>query len=220
MKSLSFTRRRLLFTRLNSKPFHFTVGLDSHDALKSTKVNVYSAPEWDNIKSYLTEKGYFQLQNNKDSSKIMYEIWRDCVFQNEEFKPKYFALLPFFFEDTYTRYAKKKFILEMNLLPDTKYLHFVCALPSGITEFIEPLTDVIPIPAEDFKLKHIVLRSRPADFIDSDMFYINRKSSVIFCFDKQGTWNKEGVNHEVLNIKNSMEEPNWFDYIKLDTYWH
>ena len=215
-------RRHTLIKQIyktQKKNFLHSVNLDSSDALKSSSVNVYTSPEWNEIYNFLNTKGYFKLTGKGSSSEVMYELWKDCVMSNESFKPKYFALLPFFFENSYSRYAQKKFILEMNLLPETKHLHFKCALSSGIHEFIEPLTDVIPIPPQDFKMRHVLMRSRPADFIDGDMFYTNRKTLTMYCFDKQGTWNKEGVNHEVLHVKNALEEPNWFDHLKMDTYW-
>lgn len=204
---------------VSKKGFRYTVGHNTSDILKSQSVNIYKAPELEQIEEYLNKFNYYGLKG-KNSPKQLYQIWQDYIFSNDaSFKSKYFALLPFFFEDANTLSAKKKFILEMSLLSDTKYLKLKAATSTGVIDFVEPLEDIVPITAEDFKVRHLILRSRPADFIDGDMFYANRKTLTILCFDKQGTWNEEGVNHPLLNVKNTLNEANWFDHLKYDTVW-
>lgn len=213
----SFLFNKPLFKFILSKNFHFTLGVDNSDILKSSQVNVYKSPEWNEVIGNLQSKGYFKLHGN-ESFNTSCDIWKE-VIMNTSFKPKYFALLPFFFEDSYSTQSKKKFILEMNLLPEVNYLHFLCVLPSGLHEFVENLNDIVPLPAEDYRIRQQVLRSRPADFIDMDMIYGNRKTLNMLLFDKQGCWSKEGVNHKLLNIENSMNEGSWFDHIKVDNNW-
>lgn len=104
------------------------------------------------------------------------------------FKKKYFALLPFFLEDRQTLFAKKKFVLKMDLFPESKHLEFTCAMISGIQKFIEPLEDIVPLPPSDYRFRHTILRSRPPQFVDMDMVYGNRKILNMFCFDQHGSW--------------------------------
>jgi len=39
-----------------------------------------------------------------------------------------------------------------------------------------------------------------------DMVYGNRKIINMYCFDKQGTWDKEGVDHPVEELNVKMEQ--------------
>lgn len=55
----------------------------------------------------------------------------------------------------------------------------------------EPIEDIIPIPPEDFRIRHLLLRSRPPHFVDMDMLYANRKLPNIYCFDQKGIWATE-----------------------------
>ncbi len=41
----------------------------------------------------------------------------------------------------------------------------------------------------------------------------------MYCFDKQGTWDKEGVDHPVLKLESSYKEQNWFDHIQWNNQW-
>ena len=47
------------------------------------------------------------------------------------FKSKYFSLIPFFLEDRNTSKATKKFVLNMELFPESKHLRFTIAMLSG-----------------------------------------------------------------------------------------
>ena len=53
------------------------------------------------------------------------------------------------------------------------------------------MKDVVPIPSEDLRIRHLVLRSRPASFVDMDMLYANRKIPNVYCFDQKGVWDNE-----------------------------
>ena len=52
-----------------------------------------------------------------------------------------------------------------------------------------------------------------------DMVYGNRKIIDMYCFDKQGSWDKQGVEHPVLKLENSYKEQNWFDHIQWNNQW-
>jgi len=59
------------------------------------------------------------------------------------------------------------------------------------------LEDFIPIPPEDYRIRHYISRSRAPHFVDMDMLYGNRKLSNIYCFDSQGTWVEEVNNYNI-----------------------
>lgn len=205
---------------LQNMGFKFTIGKSTRDILKSSKINVYTSPEFDSVNEYLQSRDYYKLVPKGNAIEVKKEIFSQCVFSNEQFRAKYFALLPLLLEDNYTLHGQKKYVLEMNVLPEVKYLQFKALAVDGVLEFVEPIEDIIPITPEDYRVRHRVLRSRPARFADMDMVYTNYKSMMMYIFDKQGNWNKEGVEHEVLDIKNTMEEHTWFDHLKSDNHWH
>lgn len=208
------------FIKLQQKNFKYTVGLDPSEIDTSDKVTIYTAPEHKEIFDYLNSQNYFKIIPKGNSVQTLTNIWKNCIENSKDFKKKYYGLMPLIFDDKFSLRAKKKFILEMNLLPKVKYVEFIACLSSGIVKFISPLEDIIPITADDFKLRHHVIKSLPADFVDIDMIYTNYKTMDMFCFDKQGTWHSDGVNHELLNVNNSLKENRWFDYLKSDTFWH
>ncbi len=52
-----------------------------------------------------------------------------------------------------------------------------------------------------------------------DMLYANRKLPNVYCFDAQGSWINEGVNHPVLKLEKSYNEKNWFNHILWENQW-
>ena len=179
--------------------YFFTRQSSTPEITKGKKVLVYEGQEWQEMNKFLDENKYFDIKP-RDKAEInrMYSIWQDCVM-NTNFKAKYFALRPFFFEDRSTSRAKKKFVLKMELYPESKYMKFTFAMMSGIHEQYEPLVDVVPITPGDYRVRHLILRSRPPQFVDMDMVYGNRKVIDMYCFDKQGTWVKD-VTIYLFNI--------------------
>ena len=92
---------------------------------------VYEGPEWNEINEYLKSKNFYDIiPKDFKSTEDVYNIWQDCVM-NTNFKEKYFALLPFFMEDRQTSRAKKKFVLNMELFPESQQLKFTIAMISG-----------------------------------------------------------------------------------------
>jgi hypothetical protein len=176
----------------NIHGFYFTRQSNTDAITKSgVSVPLYEAPEWREINDYLQAYNYYDIipKDNQSETK-MKSIWTNCVM-NGQFKPKYFALLPFFVEDRQTIRAKKKFVLNMELYPESKYMKITLAMISGVISIYEPLEDIVPITPGDYRVRHLMLRSRPPAFVDMDMVYGNRKILNMYCFDKQGTWNKE-----------------------------
>ena len=116
----------------NILTYQFTRQLDTKDIVAGGSVSVYEGPEWNEVYAYLNKYDYFNIEY-KDEKKIdhAYSLWEDCVMETS-FKPKYFGLLPFFVEDRQTTQAKKKFVLKMELLPESKYLKFYLAMISGM----------------------------------------------------------------------------------------
>lgn len=182
---------QLNFFKVSSKNisgFFHTRSIGTEKIKKGTHINVYEAPEWSEMEKHLNENNYFDIIPKDNSSiKQSYDLWTNCVL-NSQFKAKYFSLLPFFVEDRQTVRAKKKFVLKMELLPDSKHLKFTLAMISGVATRYEPLDDIVPIAPGDYRTRHLLLRSRPPSFVDMDMVYGNRKIIDMYCFDKQGTW--------------------------------
>jgi hypothetical protein len=132
LKRLLYLPKKLL--KVNSKNivgYYQTVQKSSSEIEKEQKVDVYEGPEWQEIQNSLTKNNYFNISpNSNENIKKLQDMWEDCVFSTS-FKPKYFSLLPFNLEDRQSLYAKKKFVLKMELYPDTKYLRFTYAMISG-----------------------------------------------------------------------------------------
>lgn len=187
-------RSGFILTQTAKKNFHnfyFTRGINTKDILKGDQVSVYEASEWQEMEEFLRKSNYFSLlPKNKTQIEYAKNAWIDCVMKTQ-FKEKYFALLPFFLENTYSLRAKKRFVLKMDLFPESKHLMFKIALESGISTVYEPLSDFIPLTPNDYKAKHMFLRSAPPHFVDMDMIYGNYKLWSMYCFDKTGTWVQE-----------------------------
>jgi hypothetical protein len=191
LKSKVFKRSLLTFSKKRISGYFFTRQASTAEITKGQPVTVYESADWPEISDYLVSKNYFSLvPKNSKIEDEMYNIWQDCVMYTN-FKPKYFALLPFFLEDGKTMRAKKKYCLKMELYPESKYLKFTYAMISGIHQSYEKLDDVIPLTPSDYRTRHLILRSRPPQFVDMDMLYGNRKVLDMYCFDKQGSWVKE-----------------------------
>ncbi len=185
---------RMNFFKIYSKNItgYFYTRMPNTEVIKKGEsVLVYEAPEWNEMEKFLNDNDYFSIiPKDSLSEQKMYDIWTECVL-NTQFKSKYFGLLPFFVEDRQTIRAKKKFVLKMELYPETKHLKFTIPMISGVAERFEALEDIVPITPGDYRIRHILLRSRPPSFVDMDMVYGNRKAVDMYCFDKIGTWIKE-----------------------------
>lgn len=116
----------------NMSLFYFTRQPNTDKIKNGPSVLVYEGPEWKEIDQFLNENNYYDVvPKDKSSINQMYNIWTNCVL-NTPFKAKYFSLLPFFVEDRQTVRAKKKFVLKMELYPETKQLKFTFAMISGM----------------------------------------------------------------------------------------
>ena len=218
---LKLNTRKTTFYKTQRKfnTFFHNYHSNSKELTKGTNISLYTAPEWEEIHSYLQRKHYYDLvPSSKSSVTTLHSIWTECVF-NTSFKSKYFGLLLFFAEDKFSKESKKKFVLNMSVYSETKTFSITCAMASGIHTFIEPVEDVVPITPGDYRMRQRVTRARPADFIDIDMVYANRKTLNMLCFDKQGTWHKEGVDHECLQVSETYKENNWFDHLQWNNRW-
>jgi len=205
---------RHTFNRFSLKNFYYTIG--EYDTTKKNSILVYSAPEIEEINSHYSKTNEGKLQLISDHARI----WKSFIqSSNSDIVKKYYALIPTFFENKFAFNRDVRFILQMSLIPENKTLGFKCLEASGVVEFEEKLEDVVPITAHDFVIKKRILRGYLPDFVDGDMLYSNHKSLTTFCFDKQGTWHKDGVNHELLNLENSFNEKKWFDHIYWDNEW-
>lgn len=126
--------RAFKLTTLGNKKIHgfyFTVQPDTSHIVKGECVNVYQGPEYEELHQYLNKQGYYDIiPKSQITYNLMLSTWKNCVFDTS-FKAKYFSLLPFFFEDRNTQQAQKKFIVKMDIFPETKHFRFVCVLASG-----------------------------------------------------------------------------------------
>ena len=41
----------------------------------------------------------------------------------------------------------------------------------------------------------------------------------MYVFDKEGTWEDEGVYHEALGMDNTYNETNWYDEFNVQSFW-
>ena len=70
---------------------------------------------------------------------------------------------------------------------------------------------MIPITKYDYWCANWYLWLKQNPCIDLDMIYASQQTKEMFVFDKNGTWNDEGVYHESLNLENTFNETNWYD---------
>ena len=143
MKSFDL-KRRLIYANKNLKStifktskknyhsYFFTVQPNTSEILKlGNNVLVYEAPEYKELLEKLNSKQYFEIQpKGTDNVNKLHDIWEDTVMTTS-FKSKYFSLIPFFLEDRNTSKATKKFVLNMELFPESKHLRFTIAMLSG-----------------------------------------------------------------------------------------
>lgn len=122
------------FLNISRKSYHgyyFSVQPNTVDIKSGQNVLIYEAAEYKEIIENLTKKDYFNIiPKGTDNVNKLYDIWEDCMMSSS-FKAKYFSLIPFFMEDRNSSKATKKFVLNMELFPDTKHLRFTIAMLSG-----------------------------------------------------------------------------------------
>lgn len=157
----------------------------------SKSFTVYEAPYFESLSA---------IKNNfiKEASSIL--------------KGKYYGFIPFYLESRLTLTAKR-FVVKMELLPETKSLKITSLqLGSLITKEI-PISNVVPVTFEDYELAHFggkLLES--AEHFDLDMIYINRPDQEFLVFDKEGKWNEDAVNHKELSMESTFNEHKWYDF--------
>ena len=103
----------------------------------------------------------------------------------------------------------------MHLLPKAESLKLDCLGPNGFYMRNVELKNVIPVCWEDYKegtRRNLFLAPT---FLDSDMVYFNTSKDEFYVFDKESTWNEEGINHPSLDLAQRFNEKQWMDYLKL-----
>ncbi len=111
--------------------YYFTRQPNTSTITKGNSVLIYEGPEWKEVNEHLKNNNFYNIiPKDQNSIESIYKIWENCVL-NTKFKEKYFALLPFFIEDRQSARAKKKFVLNMELFPESKHLKFTIATISG-----------------------------------------------------------------------------------------
>lgn len=127
-------------------------------------------------------------------------------------KGKYYGFVPFYLESRLTL-TKKRFVVKMELLPETKKLKVTSLQLGSLISKEIPISNVVPVTFEDYELAHFggkLLES--AEHFDLDMIYINRQEQEFLVFDKEGNWNQEAVNHKDLSIESTFNEHKWYDF--------
>ena len=119
-------------SKKNYQGYYFTVQPSTSTILTGKTILVYQAPEYKELLNNLNQQNYFSIvPKGSDNISKLENIWEDCIM-NTNFKSKYFSLIPFFLEDRQTARATKKFVLNMELFPETKCLRFTLATLGGI----------------------------------------------------------------------------------------
>lgn len=217
-KSFLLKKNSFLLNKINKKNFYYTVGEKYQPKKQYESIHVYTAPEIKDIVEHYENKedDLISLRSNQNPA----NIWKSFISSsNSPLVKKYFALIPMFIENKFSYTSDTRYILEMSLIPEIKHFRFKCLESSGVVEYYERLEDIVPITPSDYCLSRRIIRSALPDFVDGDMIYSNSKTQTIIFFDKQGTWHKEGVNHELLNLEKAFNEKRWFDYLYYDTQW-
>ena len=166
-----------------------SIGKSTIDISNDTPVTVYESKEFNELHA------------------IHRANWFKEVLKSQSIS-KYMELIPFFIE---SRYRPKNFVLKMDLLPKNDYLRFYTLQLSGVYERYVPIKTVIPITRYDYVLFQSRIFFKQTPIIDLDMIYANTSNRELYFFDKFGTWNDEGVNHDKLSLENTYNELKWFD---------
>ena len=118
-------------SKKNYQGYYFTVQPNTSTIISEKSVLVYEAPEYKEILENLNQKEYFSLvpKGSENISKLE-NIWEECMMSTN-FKAKYFSLIPFFLEDRQTLKAQKKFVLSMELFPESKHVRMTIAMLGG-----------------------------------------------------------------------------------------
>lgn len=207
----SLDKSKLNINNITKKLFlHSVTSYKNKEELSKYKsLKIYSSPEIDEFKTI----------NDVSCNQTIRKLWESNVL-NSKFKAKYFGLIPIFIQNTFSVKNKNtRYVVEMSIIPELKMLKIKTVEASGLFEIEENLDDIIPITIDDYAIKQGFNRSSLPDFVDADMLYMNKKTMNTFCFDKLGTWHKEGLNHECLQLKSSFNEKKWFDNYYWDYEW-
>lgn len=77
------------------------------------------------------------------------------------------------------------------------------------------LENLIPVPYEDYvQFCRRKLFNAPL-FLDTDMIFFNTFQNEFYVFDKNSTWNEEGINNPVLDVSKLYNEKTWFDSLRI-----
>ena len=130
--SLSYKLSLLKNSKKNYQGYYFTVQPNTSTILNGKNVLVYQAPEYNEMLEILNKNEYFSIiPKGSDNISKLETIWENCVMSTN-FKAKYFSLIPFFLEDRHTLKATKKFVLNMELFPESKHLRLTIAMLGGM----------------------------------------------------------------------------------------
>ena len=77
------------------------------------------------------------------------------------------------------------------------------------------LENLIPVPYEDYvQFSRRKLFNAPL-FLDTEMIFFNTFQNEFYVFDKNATWNEQGINNPELDISKNYNEKAWFDSLRI-----
>lgn len=131
---------------------------------------------------------------------------------SEILKDKYHSFVPFYLESRLTR-VEKRFIVKMELLPESSSLRFTSLQLGSLDTEIVPIASVVPVTPIEYEVAHMGGKLvKSAEFLDLDMVYLNKPKAEFYVFDKEGTWVEAALNHPALSMANTFNEHKWFDF--------
>ncbi|CAG9332412.1 unnamed protein product [Blepharisma stoltei] len=125
---------------------------------------------------------------------------------------KYHQFVPFYLESRLTT-IQKRFVVKMDLLPEENKIEITSLQLGQLDAFKVPIEQVVPVTPQEYTFNHSFGKVlKHAEFMDLEMVYLIRKQQEFLVFDKEGTWNQEGVNHPSLSMEKNYKEHAWMDF--------
>jgi hypothetical protein len=107
-------------------------------------------------------------------------------------------------------HSNTKFIVHLDLLPESRALEATFLTYSGKGKKIVHLDNVIPISFDDFIHGLTGIHLMPGPVIDREMVYKNTLEGENWLFDAQGSWDEKGIAHPELTIEKNWRELDFY----------
>ena len=106
----------------------------------------------------------------------------------------------------------------MELFPEAGFLRMHALRISGVHTFYVPIKEIIPVTKYDYWGAQWKFWCKQNTCLDLDMIYAHMSTKEMYVFDKDGTWNDEGIFHESLSLDKTYNETNWFDEFSVHNF--